>query len=136
MRSPQTNNGTAELSISLSDKGKHTAHWTVKGEQGKITINVGKMWDESVERINKWRSHRTGDEIPENEWNNIAETLYISEFIDGIIYSYLMERICLERAFQKLKIKGGRCGKPYRSSCCVAKITESMFAWLEKDIPR
>ena len=80
--------------ISLS-KAKTPAHWNINKDKGNIIIYVSNIWKES--------------------------TSYIS-FIYWLIYYDIIERICLERAFNKIRIKGGRC-----NPCCVRNIASKMF---------
>jgi len=44
------------------------------------------------------------------------------DFKNALIYYTIHERICLERAFNKIKIKGGMC-KP----CCVENLAIEMY---------
>ncbi|KKK62437.1 hypothetical protein LCGC14_3004320, partial [marine sediment metagenome] len=62
-----------------------------------------------------------------NIWNESLtlqqiENQIIPYFTECCIYLILLERICLERAFNKIRIKGGRC-----NPCCVAKIAQKMY---------
>ena len=89
---------------------KYPAYWNINKDIGKITFHLGEIWDHSQNDL-------TGDICDDP----------VDNFIDDLIYYDLSERICLERAHEKIKIKGGRC-KP----CCVQYPAQLMlypFAW-------
>jgi len=96
-----------ENRISLYENRKTEARWHIKGDQGTITLYLIPLWDEA-------RDHSDFFEIDNPE-------LVFNRFIEGLNWSYLMERICIERAHERIRIKGGRC-KP----CCIRFITEFM----------
>ena len=50
-------------------------------------------------------------------------------FTNALIYYTLHERICLERAFNKIKIKGGMC-----NPCCVENAAIEMYNALQLDL--
>jgi hypothetical protein len=83
--------------------GKHPAYWNINGDSGKITFYLGEIWGISQSRakpdIDGW------DEM--------------DSFIDELLYYDLSERICLERAHEKIRLKGGRC-----NPCCVQYFTQ------------
>ena len=68
----------------------------------------------------------------EKKGNNGTIKLFVSvifedskdfeDFIDGIIYFTIHERICLERAFNKIRIQGGMC-----NPCCVKNLAIEMY---------
>ena len=58
-------------------------------------------------------------------WEEKLETSRFESFVTLLCYMIIHERYCLERAFQKIKIKGGMC-KP----CCVMHIAENTFDYL------
>lgn len=83
--------------------GKHPAYWNINGDIGNITFYLGEIWDLSQSRTK-----------PDIEgWDEL------DAFIDELLYSDLSERICLERAHEKIRIKNGRC-----NPCCVRYFTE------------
>ena len=83
--------------------GKHPAYWNINGDSGKITFYLGEIWDLAQSRSK-----------PDIEgWDDM------DAFIDELLFSDISERICLERAHEKIHIKGGRC-----NPCCVRYFTE------------
>lgn len=50
-----------------------------------------------------------------------------NSFVRELIYFTLIERICLERAFNKIRIKGGMC-----NPCCVRSLTNKIFKLINK----
>jgi hypothetical protein len=76
-------------------KGKTPARWNINKNKGDITLYISNIWEESES--------------------------YIS-FIYWLIYSVIIERVCLERAFNKIRVKGGRC-----NPCCVKNVASKMF---------
>ena len=54
-------------------------------------------------------------------WNSAD----FSSFVLNLIHIILIERICLERAFNKIKIKGGMC-----NPCCVNKVADKIMEYL------
>ena len=76
-------------------KSVSSARWNIKKDKGNIILYVSNIWDE----------------FPNFDY-----------FIEYCIYYTLMERICLERAFNKVRIKGGRC-----NPCCVVNITKEIY---------
>lgn len=107
-----------DLKFSFSPTAKHAAHWNIKKDEGIITVNLPLLWAESIKRSSAGQ--------------NATEDQTIEDFIDNLGWSYLMERICLERGHEGWRIKGGRCDTPYRSHCCVYYPVELMWhpkAW-------
>jgi len=66
-----------------------------------------------------------------NLWKNaIEDSIKLSEkpfdlFVIYLNIIFINERYCLERAFQKIKIKGGMC-KP----CCVSSLMDNTVEYL------
>lgn len=56
-------------------------------------------------------------------WNDSRQDYYL--FVLRLIWIQIHERICLERAFQKIRIKGGMC-KP----CCVENCSKIVYKFL------
>ena len=81
-------------------RSKFAAHWGIHGDEATITFHPDIIWDDGQ------RSRPDG-------WTEEEA------FIDHLLFNDVMERICLERAHEKIKIKGGRCGTPPRSRCCM-----------------
>ena len=89
---------------------KYPAYWNINKDNGKITFHLGEIWQHS-----------------QNNLTGMIDSDPVENFIDDLLYYDLSERICLERAHEKIRIKGGRC-KP----CCVQYFTQLMlypFAW-------
>ena len=59
------------------------------------------------------------------EWSELDDTNHYGLFIDMLIYIIIHERYCLERAFQKIRIKGGMC-----NPCCITNLTDNTMAYL------
>ena len=74
-------------------KGKHPAYWNINKDEGRITFYLGEIWDVA-------QSHKKPDVEGWDEFDS---------FIDDLLYYDLSERICLERAHEKIRLKGGRC---------------------------
>jgi len=77
------------------------ARWNINKDKGNVFLYVSKIWD------------------------MIDKTNIFAYFVEWCIYFTLIERICLERAYNKIKIKGGRC-----NPCCVEKITSKIYGFL------
>lgn len=85
-----------ELFISLN-KSKFHGYQSKSGYNGKIKLFISNIWDNSI-----------------NE----------DDFIINFCYVYLLERVCIERAFNKIKIKN-RC-----SPCKLRPIINKMISHL------
>ena len=80
-------------------KAKTMARWNINKDKGNIILYIS------------------------NIWNMIDKKSKVFEyFVEWCIYFTLMERICLERAFNKIKIKGGRC-----NPCCIEEIASEIY---------
>jgi len=93
--------------------GKHPAYWNINKDDGKITFRLGFIWDISQEEDSVTIMPKENDEL--------------DKFINDLIFYDLSERICIERAHEKILIKGGRC-----NPCCVWYFTQLAmypFAW-------
>ena len=84
-----------EYKVSVS-KSKFHGYQSKKGDLGCVKTFVSSIWDDS------------------------KEDFYL--FVLRLIYIIIHERICLERAFQRIKIKGGMC-----NPCCVRRIAEEVY---------
>lgn len=111
------------LKLSTFPSAKHAAHWDINGDTGTITVNLPEMWRE-IKGVVDARIARKNPGL--YEFPATVEEKYINEFLGDLAWSYLMERVCLERGHEKWRIKGKRCGTPYRSSCCVRYPVELM----------
>ena len=79
-------------------KGKPPARWNINKNKAKITLYISNIWKE----LNSF-----------------------DKFMEGLIYSILSERICVERAYNKIRIKGGRC-----NPCCITNVAFEMWKFL------
>lgn len=101
-----------ENRVSLHRPKDGTAgRWNINGDRGTITLFLPRLWE--------FGSSLTFEEN------------HIDNLILQIGHTFLIERICIERAHEKIIIKGGRC-KP---SCHVAPLAEFMTDYLTEGIP-
>lgn len=89
-----------EYSISLYPS-KFTGYQSKKGNIGKLTIFVSNL----IDLI-----------------NNEEDLSFFVKVMNAII---IEERFCLERAFQKIKIPGGKC-----NPCCVQNLVDFTIDYL------
>ena len=78
-----------------------------KGENGEIKAFVSNIW----KMTEKWAK--------ENQFDPFML------FVDYLNLIFIHERYCLERAFQKIKIKGGMC-----NPCCIYDIACNTIEYL------
>lgn len=86
---------------------KSEGYQSKKGSTGEIKAFITNIWN----KTKKW-----------------AKKLHIDHFdlfVDYLNLIFIHERYCLERAFQKIRIKGGMC-KP----CCVMKAVDLTVEYL------
>lgn len=100
-----------ENKVSMYDHPTHCARWNIKGDSGQITLFILSIWDDA-RKHSDFHEHDHLDEV-------------MKDFVGALIFGYLMERDCLERAHDRIRIKGGRC-KP----CAVAPIVNKMFDYI------
>ncbi len=86
---------------------KADGYQSKKGVTGEIKAYISNLWNETKE----WAAN--------NQFDHFAL------FVDYLNVIIIHERYCLERAFQKIKIKGGMC-KP----CCVMHAAENTAEYL------
>lgn len=94
------------------------AQWGYKDGQNFITLNLSGCWNEAVEIIHRGRTALPFDGEAGSPWN-VDE--YIGAFCDSLAASYLIERICIERSRQRIRLKRDHC-KP----CCIQDIMVAM----------
>ena len=85
---------------------KSEGYWNINKDKGRIKFNLSLIYENCLSSI----------------YDNIEESI-----IDRLILIEIMERCCIERAHEKIKIKGGRC-----NPCCVRNISYFMkysLAW-------
>lgn len=83
-------------------RSKYNAYWNPKKPKATITFYVSTLWEES-----------------ESDFNT---------FVDHLIFLHILERICLERRFQHIKMKN-RC-KP---TCKMAKYAKFIWYCMKKN---
>jgi hypothetical protein len=87
-------------------KSKYTAYHNKKYPDGTVKLYISKIWEYSKD---------------------------FEDFLEGINFFILLERICLERGLQKIKLKN-RC-KPINSfNCKMEKIAWNMTVLLRNDM--
>ena len=89
-------------------RAEHAAHWSIKGDEGKITLNLPKCYNDAIDIIG-----RIGISGPDDD---------IVIFIGVIVFLYLEERICIERAHEKIRLRRDKC-----HPCIVQSIAEKML---------
>lgn len=92
--------------ISLHVHGTHMARWNIKSNKGDITLFLGSCWEEATNH----------SEFPGNEDEVIIDLIGV------LIFGYLMERVCIERAHERIRLKRNKC-KP----CAVKGLVNHMF---------
>jgi len=85
--------------IASNRKSKFAGYQEKKGIEGTVKVFISTIW---------------------NDTNNFES------FVEGLIYYTIHERICLERAFNKIRIKGGMC-----NPCCVENVACEIYKSLE-----
>ena len=86
---------------------KFDGYQSKKGNQGYIKAYISNLWNMSLE---------SALELSKNQFQL---------FVDMLNIIIIHERYCLERAFQKIKIKGGMC-----NPCCVRNIVRNTIQYL------
>ena len=89
---------------------KFLGYQSKKGNKGCVKSYVSNIWNIT----SKWVKI-------------INEGEHFDWFVKFLILMIIHERYCLERAFQRIRIKGGMC-KP----CCVQNISDLTFEYLLK----
>jgi len=104
--------------VSTRIQDKVLAQWGQKNGQYRIVLNLAGCWTEAVDIINRGRENLPFDGDAGSPWN---VDYYIDAFCDSLSCSYLIERICIERSRQKIRLKRNHC-KP----CCIEHIMIAM----------
>lgn len=89
---------------------KFLGYQSKKGNKGYVKSYVSNIWDITSD----WVKILNQDE-------------HFDWFVKFLILIIIHERYCLERAFQRIRIKGGMC-KP----CCVQNLSDLTFDYLYK----
>jgi hypothetical protein len=112
-----------DLHVSLS-RCRHAACWKRYKGQESITLYLPEMFRECKATIDKWRGYECPD--PEGGGPPCAcHEMYIQALVGNMVFSYLSERVCLERAHQGIRLCRDKC-KP----CAIAGVTDAMFAYI------
>ena len=83
-----------------------------------ITLNVAGCWQEAAKIVEAWRGYPSPD--PADGWFPCHD-LISDIFCEVLADTYLVERICVERCLQRIRLPRNHC-KP----CCVAPLAEAM----------
>lgn len=92
-----------EHKYSLSPS-KYLGCWNINKDIGKITFYLNSLWN----------SARRHSDVYEDDHMDLC----IENFIEDVIYLDLIERVCLERAHEKIRMKGRTRCEP---NCCVRR---------------
>lgn len=105
-----------EYKVSLHES-KHMGRWNINGDKGTITFNIPNLYRHAKKIMTEWRGYECEDGDP-------CESGFIDEFMKLLIETDLIERICIERAYQKIRLKGHSRCKPFcvcaRPALCMA----------------
>jgi len=103
-----------EYKYSLST-AKTSGRWNVNKDKGQITFNLEILYNHSKRSIDKFISQ--GRSYGQEDIENL--------FIINLIETELVERICIERAYQKIRLKGHSRCKPF----CVCEMPALCMAY-------
>lgn len=92
-------NPTVEYKISIY-KSKYEGYQSKKGNTGSVKAFISNLWNRAIHHSK--RLNICGFDL----------------FVEFLITIFIHERFCLERAFQRIRIKGGAC-----NPCCMQNIT-------------
>ena len=113
MRRPET---CQDIYLHLASAMSHPASWKFDNGQHSITINLQATWNRAVTMTDNWRGYSVLDECTDPE-KAPAYDFYINRFMEELGENFLIERICIERRRQNLRMTHPRC-KP----CCIERI--------------
>lgn len=122
MRQPETNTDIG-INIPLTCNS-HTAWWRFEDGRHFINLNVGKIFNEAKEIVEKSRGYSILDENYEpgdcpERWP--AYDAYVDAFAEVLHESFLTELVCIERRRQGLRMNHPRC-----EPCCLARTVAFM----------
>lgn len=89
--------------------GNSDGYQSKKGAKGEIKVFVSNVW----KKTEKWAKDSNHDPF--------------DIFVDYFNSIFIHERYCIERAFQKIRIKGGMC-----NPCCVVGLVDYTIEYLFK----
>jgi hypothetical protein len=111
-----------DYKVSLRE-GKNAAHWNINKDNGTVTHNLPNLWNEAVETKDEERGYNIQE--LDGDWEHLpAVEGYIDEFIELLVETDLKERVCLERAHEKIRMNGRTRCDP---NCCVHRVTSLML---------
>jgi hypothetical protein len=110
--------GEVDNRVSIRIADKVLARWGKQDGQYQIILNLAGCWSEAKEIIDRSRPRPLFDGDAGSPWN-VDD--YIDAFYDSLSCSYLIERICIERNNQRIRLKRDHC-KP----CCIQDIMIAM----------
>ena len=87
----------------------NVARWDIRKNNAAIYIFLPQVWDEALEN---------SDDI--NDTDDTERT-----FVGALIFTYLIERICVERSRQNIRMHRNHC-----TPCCSAFIANRMFGYI------
>lgn len=97
--------------------------WQSKGGgRCSITLNVAGCWHEAEKIVEAWRGYASPD--PAEGWMPCHD-LIADVFCEVLADTYLIERICVERMLQRIRLKRNHC-----EPCCVARVAETMHNYV------
>lgn len=126
MRKPET---ITDIDLNLAMTGSHPARWRFAEGKHSISINLETTWNRAVTLTDKYRGYSILKESEEPE-KTPAYDFYLDRFMEEIGENFLIERICIERRRQNLRMSHPRC-KP----CCIERIVwfmQNHINYLEK----
>jgi len=97
----------------------HTAWWGFEGGRHFIDLNVGPIWDESSEIVEKHRGYSILEDEGCEKYHSYDA--YVDAFAEVLHQSFLTELVCIERRRQGLRMNHPRC-----EPCCLARVVAFM----------
>jgi len=92
-------NTIVEYKVS-THKSKYEGYHSKKGNIGSVKAFISNLWHDVI------------------QYSKRLDIDIFDLFVESLITTYICERFCLERAFQRIRIKGGAC-----NPCCIKNIT-------------
>lgn len=123
MRRPETNR---DIDLHLETTGAHPAFWKFAKGRHSIGINLAATWRRAVTLTDEYRGYSIIQECEESEKTD-AFDFYIDRFMEELGENFLIERICIERRRQGLRMKHDRC-KP----CCIERVVWFMINYINE----
>lgn len=105
-------------------KDETIARWNIKGDAGKITLYLPPLWEMATEPLAD--NEPIGRRFPDSQ---VLQDLALIGFMQEISSAYLAERICLDRAHQRIRMKGRTRCNP---SCCIQGVASAMVTVIDE----